>query len=229
MTAIFINGARGRMGRAVIECAKEFKVDKIYRVDKNYEDEAITHKEMYELLDKNSVLIDFSIPEAALKAMEICSIKKVPVVSGTTGFSKSQFYRIKKYSNKIPIFYSPNMSLAVNLTFTLVELLANKLDFDIHIHEKHHKTKKDRPSGTALKYLEIIKKEGRKAEITSARIGNIVGEHSICFAGADEKITIEHISTSRNIFARGALKAAFWLKGRKNGLYGFKDYFSAAR
>ncbi|GAB4028938.1 MAG: hypothetical protein Fur0012_02400 [Elusimicrobiota bacterium] len=160
-----------------------------------------------------------------MEALDFCAINKIPAVVGVTGLSSAQKSRMEKISKKIPVFFSPNMSPAVNLTFIIAGLLAKNLDFDIHLHETHHCAKKDAPSGTALRYAEFISKAGKKVSITSARIGDITGEHELVYAGAGEKIVLKHSAFSRDIFADGAIKAGIWLVGKKPGLYSFADWF----
>lgn len=172
-----------------------------------------------------SFLIDFSSPQGCMEALEFCAINRIPAVAGATGLSEAQKIKMKKISRKIPVFFSPNMSPAVNLTFIIAGLLAKNLDFDIHLHETHHCAKKDAPSGTALRYAEFISKAGKKVAITSARIGAITGEHELVYAGAGEKIVLKHSAFSRDIFADGAIKAGIWLTGKKPGLYSFADWF----
>lgn len=175
-------------------------------------------------LKKADAVIEFTAPAAAAAYAHICAEFKKPIVIGATGFNKAQLTAIKNSSKTIPVFLSPNMSPAVNLTFAVARLIAEKLGgFDIHISETHHKHKKDAPSGTALKYLAHIKEvyDG-PVPVTSIRAGDIVGEHSILYAGPYERVELIHRAHSRDVFAQGAVRAALWLAARKPGLY---DYF----
>jgi len=179
-------------------------------------------------------LIDFTSPAATLEHL---SVFEGSAVIGTTGFTAAQTDEIKKYAEKFPVVFAPNMSKGVNLFFSLVRQAAEKLkDYDIEIVEAHHNKKKDSPSGTALKLAEEIKSvrdlqdvygrhgmtgERKKAElgIHSVRAGDIVGEHNVLFAGPGECFEISHRAYSRNCFAEGAVAAALWLDCKKPGLY----------
>jgi 4-hydroxy-tetrahydrodipicolinate reductase len=168
--------------------------------------------------------IDFSSPAGAVAFAEACSAAGVPFVTGTTGLSPEQLARLAEISARIPVFVSPNMSPAVNLTFALTRLMAEKLKgFDIHVSETHHRLKKDAPSGTALRYLDAVKAAGREAAVSSARAGDIVGEHTVLFAGPHERVELTHRAHSRDVFADGAITAALWLAGKENGFYDYAD------
>ena len=177
------------------------------------------------LLAGADVAVDFSTPEAACGFAAVCARLRKPFVTGATGFSAVQAAALKAAGRKTPVFAAPNMSPAVNLTFALAAAAAKRLkDFDIHIHEAHHAAKKDAPSGTALRYAERIAQArgGELPPITSVRAGDIVGDHTVLYAGPHERVEITHRAHSRALFAAGALKAAAWLAGRKPGYY---DYF----
>lgn len=168
--------------------------------------------------------IDFSSPEGAVAFAAACAGAGVPLVTGSTGFSPEQLERLRSFSARIPLFVSPNMSPAVNLTFALARLMAEKLEgFDVHVSEVHHRLKKDAPSGTALRYLDAVAAAGRKATASSARAGDIVGEHTVLFAGPHERVELTHRAHSRDVFADGAITAALWLAGKENGLYDYAD------
>jgi 4-hydroxy-tetrahydrodipicolinate reductase len=167
----------------------------------------------------------------------------MPLVIGTTGFSKIQFDEIKRYSKELPVLLSSNMSIGVNLIASYAALLAQKLgdSYDIEILEMHHRNKKDLPSGTALylassiasglkKNLTDIMIEKRmenrpkgKIGISSLRGGDVVGDHSVIFAGEGERIELIHKASDRAIFAKGALEAARWIIGKGPGLYSMID------
>ncbi|MBI4803194.1 MAG: 4-hydroxy-tetrahydrodipicolinate reductase [Elusimicrobia bacterium] len=177
-------------------------------------------------LKKADAAIEFTAPEAAAAYARICAELAKPLVIGTTGFNGAQLTAIKNFSKTIPVFLSPNMSPAVNLTFAVAKLMARKLGsgFDIHISETHHKRKKDAPSGTALKYLAHIKEAyDGSVTVTSIRAGDIVGEHAVLYAGPYERVELIHRAHSRDVFAQGAVKAALWLADRKPGLYDYLD------
>ena len=177
------------------------------------------------LLKKASVVIDFSSPAAACYAAAACARAGRPFVTGTTGFTAAQQKELEKAARSVPVFCSPNMSPAVNLTFALAAFAAARLkEFDIHINEIHHKAKKDAPSGTALRYARGVAaaRGGAEPPITSARAGDIVGEHTVLYAGPHERVELTHRAHSRAVFAAGALRAAAWTCGRGPGFY---DYF----
>jgi len=161
-------------------------------------------------LDKADAAIDFTTPATAAAYAQICAELGKPIVIGTTGFNGVQLKAIKNFSKDVPVFLSPNMSPAVNLTFAVARLMAGKLGgFDIHISEIHHKLKKDSPSGTALKYLAHIKEAYKgPVPVTSIRAGDIVGEHTVLYAGPYERVELTHRAHSRDAFAQGAVKAA---------------------
>lgn len=199
-----------------------------------------TYKDFSNIKDTVDVLIDFSNP-ALLNSLLDFSIKnKIPAVICTTGYSPEQVEKIKSASKKIPVFYSGNMSLGVNLLIELAKQAAKVLknDFDIEIIEKHHNQKVDAPSGTALMIADGISEELEKEPqyifdrhtyrrkrskneigIHSVRGGTIVGEHDVIFAGHDEVVTISHQSQSKELFATGAINAAVFIKDKPCGMY----------
>jgi 4-hydroxy-tetrahydrodipicolinate reductase len=197
-------------------------------------------------LDTGDVLIDFSTPEASLDHLATCVRLLKPVVIGTTGFSSGQIEEVRSYAKKIPCLLSPNMSIGVNLCFKILEEIAGTIgnDYDMEIIEAHHRMKKDAPSGTAMKMAEIIARavnrnldevgvyarkgligERSKKEIgiQAVRAGDIVGDHTVMFAGTGERIEITHRAHSRDTFAAGAIRAAKWLVGRQPGIYDMQD------
>jgi len=195
------------------------------------------------------VAIDFSQPEAADKTVDYCLENNVALVSGTTGLSDQQREKIKAASEKIPIIYGTNMSVGMNVLFNLVGKVATMLgdEYDIEIIERHHRFKKDAPSGSALTLAENICKatgrdfpesltHGRSGKDTlrqkgiigvhAVRAGNITGVHSVIFGTLGETVTLNHTANSRDAFVRGALRAAKWLVGKKPALYSMTDVFS---
>ncbi len=192
------------------------------------------------------VAIDFTLPEATLGNLRAALGRKVPVVLGTTGLSEAQLGDIRAISHDLPVLVAPNMSLGVNLLFSLVARAAAALpdDYDIEIYEAHHRAKVDAPSGTALRIGEIaagargttLADTGIKARsgptgprprggigFAVVRAGDIVGEHRVMLAGAGEILEVGHRATDRMTFAYGAVTAARWLIGRPPGLYGMSD------
>ncbi len=192
------------------------------------------------------VLIDFSTPESAISVLEQCAVAGRGAVIGTTGFSEQQHERMRALAEKSPMVYSPNMSVGVNLCYALVALAAKAIgsEADVEIFEAHHRHKVDAPSGTALRLGEIVAERlGLSPEkdfvhtrvgVTGPRprqavgfqvmrAGDIVGEHTVTFALAGERVEITHKASSRDCFARGAVRAALWVRDRAPGLYAIGD------
>ncbi|OHD66501.1 MAG: 4-hydroxy-tetrahydrodipicolinate reductase [Spirochaetes bacterium RBG_13_51_14] len=191
-------------------------------------------------------IIDFSSPAATMMLLSAARAKRTSLVIGTTGFSPEERADIERAARDIPIIFSPNMSLGVNLLFKLTEVAARALtsEYDVEIFEAHHRFKKDAPSGTARRLLEIVKsgmrglgnarevfgREGITGERTRDEIGvmamrggDIVGEHTVFFTGIGERIELTHRAASREILAAGAVAAAEFLSGRPAGLYSMYD------
>jgi 4-hydroxy-tetrahydrodipicolinate reductase len=191
------------------------------------------------------VVVDFTMPEASLAHLAAAEKNNKAIVVGTTGFSAEQIARIREASRKIPVVFTPNMSIGVNILFKLAAEVARIVPgYDVEIVELHHNQKKDAPSGTAVKLAEVIAgaldrnlkdvgvygRQGivgpRKKEeigILAMRAGDIVGEHTAYFAGPGERIEITHRAHSRDTLASGALTAAKWLAKQKPGLYDMQD------
>lgn len=192
------------------------------------------------------VLIDFTRPEASLMYLEACKKAGVKHVIGTTGFTVEQKAKIQAASKQIAIVFAPNMSVGVTLLINLVEQAAKVLNkgYDIEIVEMHHRHKVDAPSGTALRLGEaaaqglrqnlkdcaIYAREGVTGEREAGKIGfatlrggDVVGDHTVVFAGIGERVEITHKASSRGTFAQGALRAAKFLAGKKTGLYDMRD------
>ena len=197
-------------------------------------------------LRPNSVIIDFSNPEASLGFLRSAAKKHVPIVIATTGFDAKQLAEIKRLARRTPILLSANTSLGINVLVSLLGKAAKMLgdDYDVEIVEAHHRFKKDAPSGTALalgravatalgRDLDKVAVNGRKGivgergkkeiALLSVRAGDIAGEHTVIFGGIGERLEFIHRAHSRDTFARGALRAAQWLAKRKPGLYSMKD------
>ena len=197
-------------------------------------------------LSKGGVLIDFTRPEATMTHLELCRRQGAKMVIGTTGFSAQQKAHIAEAARDIAIVFAPNMSVGVNLTFKLLEMAAKVLSegYDIEVIEAHHRHKVDAPSGTALRMGEVVAQAlgrdlaqcavyGREG-VTGARApstigfatvrgGDIVGDHTVLFAGIGERVEITHKASSRATFANGALRAARFLVGHSDGLYDMQD------
>ncbi len=195
---------------------------------------------------KNRVIIDFTSRQSSLVHAEEAMLYNVPIVIGSTGFNEEDIAKITGYSKHMPVVLSGNMSLGINVLLNIIYNTSKYLgkDYDCEIIEMHHRHKKDAPSGTALMLANAVAEErkldlkesavyGRCGEIgerfkneigiSSVRAGDIIGEHKVIFAGNDEVIEITHKAISRNNFARGAIKAALWIKGKKAGFYDMRD------
>jgi 4-hydroxy-tetrahydrodipicolinate reductase len=195
---------------------------------------------------EKSVIIDFTSPQSTMALCDNLASRKTAIVIGTTGMSDADIEKVRKLAIVCPIVLSPNMSLGVNLLFHLTGILASRLkdDFDIEIIEAHHRFKKDAPSGTAKKLGEIAAsaiglsykdaivngRKGMTGERTKKEIGmhavrggDIVGDHTVLFAGLGERLELRHMMHSRSTLARGALVAAKWLSSMKPGFYTMRE------
>ncbi|MFH1798955.1 MAG: 4-hydroxy-tetrahydrodipicolinate reductase [Candidatus Omnitrophota bacterium] len=242
MVRIGISGVCGRMGKRIaclalsdpefqITCALEKKetgcvgksLGKI--LEKEGASLVIT-SDLRKVRADIDCLIDFTLPEASLNHLEICRENNISMVIGTTGFDSHGESKIQRASKDIPIVFSPNMAIGVNLVFSIVSQAARVLgrDFSVKIDETHHARKKDSPSGTAKKIRDTIKTAaGIEAPIEAFREGEVIGNHGIIFDGMYETIEIRHNAKSRDVFAAGALKAAKFLSGKQPGLYDMSD------
>jgi len=222
MVKIVVSGAAGRMGtriKKIIEDDRDAALGAGFDIN---DDPAAA-------IEKGDVLIDFTAPDATLKNVGIAAKLGKGVVIGTTGIDEAGAAAIKAASKKIPIVFSPNMAVGVNVLFKLVGDASKALgrEFAASISETHHVHKKDAPSGTA-KMIHRIACEARGAasediNVESKRVGEVVGDHSIIFDSAEETIEIRHHAKSRDVFARGAVVAAKFLAGKKKGLYGMNE------
>jgi 4-hydroxy-tetrahydrodipicolinate reductase len=226
-------GAAGRMGQAIADVAASEDAEIVAKSDLG--DEIA--------LAGADVLIDFSHPDASRSICEAAIKSKVPLVIGTTGHSTKQRDEIAAAAKQIAVVFASNFSVGVNALFALTERAAEILgdDFDLEIVEVHHRMKKDAPSGTAKALAEILQRarqtknlrhgregilgEREKSEIGihSVRGGDVVGEHTVIFAGQGERVELTHRASSRETFARGALRAARWAIGKPAGLYDMRD------
>ena len=243
MTNIVICGANGKMGKKVYECVQNREdCNVVAGIDLNtdrYADFPV-YKALTEMNEKPDVIIDYSHPSCLQSILDYCLTTGVPVVLATTGYSEEQIADIKKASAQIPVFFSWNMSLGINLLVQLAKKATAILgdQFDIEIIEKHHNQKIDAPSGTALMIANAInetknnemkyvydrhsrrqKREQSEIGIHAVRGGTIVGVHEVLFAGNDETITLTHSAASKNVFAEGSVNAAVFVKGCQPGLY----------
>jgi 4-hydroxy-tetrahydrodipicolinate reductase len=192
------------------------------------------------------VVIDFTAPAASLRSAQVCAARGVALVIGTTGFSAGQKEELRAAARKIPLLLAPNMSVGVNVLFRLVAEAARALGpaYEVEIVEMHHRMKRDAPSGTALRLAEVAasalglpaddafvcerhgdtgaRKPGTLG-IQALRGGDVVGDHTVHFLADGERLELTHRATSRDNFARGALRAARWIAGRQPGFYGMQD------
>ena len=193
------------------------------------------------------MILDFSNPLVLDDMLSFAVEHKKPVIICTTGFSEAQVRKIKDTATVIPVFYSGNMSLGINMLIELSKMAAKVLSnsFDIEIIEKHHNQKIDAPSGTAIMIADAIAAEKENAQyvydrhayrkkrekseigIHSVRGGTIVGEHEVIFAGHDEVVSLKHTAQSKGVFASGAVNAAVFIKDKPAGLYDMSDLLNA--
>lgn len=244
---IIVFGCNGKMGQTVLEMSKNYpSCEVIAGVDISSEHSCDfpVFSSPDKITVKADIIIDFSHPSMLEPLLNYCMETCTPAVICTTGLSDTQVDQIKKASEIIPIFYSRNMSLGVNLLLELACEATKFLGsgFDIEIIEKHHNQKIDAPSGTALMIAEEVSeymsekpnyvydrtkvrkpRSSNEIGIHCVRGGNICGDHEIIFAGKDETITLSHHASSRDIFANGALRAALFLISRNPGLYTMKN------
>lgn len=231
MINIVVSGALGRMGGRIIELAKsdsELKVSGM--VEKVSHPQLGIAGKIEDIKDDFDCIIEFTTPEATAEHVKVAEKLGKAMVIGTTALSGSQMDIIKNASGRIPIVYSPNMSIAVNLLFSFIEKATDILGrgYHISIKETHHVHKKDAPSGTAKFMAEIVKNISGKAEIpiSSIRENEVVGDHEITFESNVDVVRISHSAKTRDIFAYGALRATKFVVKKENGLFSMKDVLS---
>jgi 4-hydroxy-tetrahydrodipicolinate reductase len=239
MIKIIITGSNGRMGRALLACAANIsELQIIGQIDQG--------ENLAAIISQSDVVIDFSSHSATPGIAQLCAENKKALVIGTTGHSDAEQSAIKNQKSKIPIVWSANYSTGVNTLFWLTRKAAEILgpDFDLEVVEMHHRLKKDAPSGTAKslaeihadvrhQQLETIARHGRigiigertreEIGIHSIRGGDVVGDHTVIFANAGERVELTHKASSRDTFANGALRAAQWVATQKPGIYDMQD------
>ena len=247
MTKIVLVGINGKMGQVICRIIDSYdNAEIVCGVDINTEEKngVPVYSDFNDVKEDCDVIIDFSHPSSLDSTLNYAVRENKGVVIATTGYNSEGILKIKNAAEKIPVFFSANMSLGVNLIIELAKKATAILSegFDIEIVEKHHNQKIDAPSGTALAIADAIngvcnnsndyvydrhssrKKRGKKEiGIHSVRGGTIVGEHEIIFAGTDEIIEIKHTAMSKEIFAVGAVKAAVYLKDKTAKLYNMND------
>ena len=235
--SILIHGSRGRMGQAVAAAAAALGVRVGGAVDAG--DNAAAG------IEACDVVVDFSAPAATPALLKLVVDRRKPVVIGTTGHPPADKKRLLALAARVPCVWTSNFSIGVNLLFHLTQQAARSLDasFDAELVEMHHRYKKDAPSGTAVRLLDIILQErrltaealryGRKGltgerasgevGVHSLRGGDVVGDHTVIFAALGERLELTHKASDRAIFARGALRAAQWVVARPPGVYDMQD------
>jgi 4-hydroxy-tetrahydrodipicolinate reductase len=260
-TQVCIAGAAGRMGLNLVRCARRFPdlslvacLDQASHPSQGQDagrlagigDLGVPISADPEAVARGDVLVDFSFHSAVPTHVAAAARHGRAVVIGTTGLDEKETAAVHACAARVPVMWSPNMSLGVNLLFALVEKAAGVLglDYDIEVIETHHRLKKDSPSGTALKLAEhaaagrgqkfrdvaCYGREGIVGErprgeigVHAVRGGDVVGDHIVRFAQDGEVIDLCHRATSRETFAMGALRAALWVCGQRPGLYTMKD------
>lgn len=262
MIKIAVAGVAGRMGRNLVLACQESDTARL-TVATECDDSSFVGMDAGELagigkndividsrlqhhIDDFDVLIDFTVPEATMRHLDICCRAGRHLVIGTTGFTEAQRRQVVSASSDIGIVMAPNMSIGVNLCFKLIDIAARIIgkNADIEIIEAHHRHKSDAPSGTALGMGEVVAdalgrdlrecavygREGRIGKrdrgtigFETIRAGDIVGEHTVMFADIGERLEITHRASSRMTFARGAVRAAGWIMDRQCGLYDMQD------
>lgn len=247
---ITITGALGKMGQILINQIyknKNFRIISLtdLKVGKKIKGIKI-QKNNLAAFKKSEIIIDFSRPKSSIEILNFAKKLNKKVIIGTTGFTKKQEYLIKKYSKKIAIFKSGNMSLGVNLLEYITKILSEKIpnNYQVGILDNHHKAKIDFPSGTALMLANAVAKgknkrlDNLKGKVFLNKIGNLqnnkinfyitrkgetVGKHSVIYNNKSENIELKHTAFSRKLFADGALNAAIWIRKKNKGLFNMQD------
>lgn len=235
--SIHINGSRGRMGRAVADAVREAGLAVAAETD--------VGDDLRAAMVKADAVIDFSSPAATEDLLRHAVDLRKPVVIGTTGHEAAERRRLLQLAAGAPCVWAGNFSVGVNLLFALTRRAAAVLgaDYDAEVVEMHHRFKKDAPSGTAARLLEIILEERRlgadalrhgregltgerkptEVGVHALRGGDVVGDHTVMFAALGERVELTHKASDRGIFARGAVRAAQWVVGRPSGVYDMQD------
>lgn len=238
-TRVIINGYKGRMGQALLSCAKQMpELTVVAQTDQGDSLDAV--------IDQADVVIDFSFHSVTAEAVRVCAQAGKALVIGTTGHSDTEKALIRSHQAQIPMVWASNYSTGVNTLFWLTRKAAQILgpSFDLEVVEMHHRLKKDAPSGTATTLAEILAdvrkqqlsevirngREGIVGERTSAEIGmhavrggDVVGDHTVIYADVGERVELTHKASSRDTFANGALRAAAWVVRQPAGIYDMQD------
>jgi 4-hydroxy-tetrahydrodipicolinate reductase len=239
MTRIIITGSKGRMGRMLATCAPQHTgLEVVGQIDQGDDLESV--------IAAGDVVVDFSFHTATFGIASLCAERKKPMVIGTTGHSETDRARITALSAQIPMVYSSNFSTGVNTLFWLTRKAAEILGpgYDLEVVEMHHRLKRDAPSGTAKTLAEILarvrqqqlekvvrygrsgilgERTATEIGVHSLRGGDVVGDHTVVFAGPGERVELTHKASSREVLANGALRAAAWVVTQRSGLYDMQD------
>ena len=252
MTRVIMHGCNGKMGQVITNlCREDENIEIVAGIDisDHIKNEYPVFKNIEDCNVEADAIIDFASAKAVDALIAYSVSRQIPVVLCTTGLSEEQNESVVKAAEKVAVLKSANMSLGINMLLDLLQKAAKILapaGFDMEIVEKHHNQKVDAPSGTALALADSLNaalddaysyqydrtKERKKREkmeigIQAVRGGNIVGEHEVIFAGTDEVITFQHTAYSKGVFAKGAMEAAKFLKGKPAGLYDMRDVIAA--
>ena len=262
MTDVVVAGAAGRMGSRLVACLQgdaELKLVAAVEAPGHPQIGADAGEvagvgrlgvgltdDIRRALVRDRVLMEFSVPEATLAHLELVAETGARAVIGTTGFTPVQREHIAELGRRAAIMIAPNMSVAVNVAYKALTLVARALgdEYDVEVTEIHHRFKKDAPSGTALRMAEVVaealgrdlgkvgvygrhgitgERTPKEIAVMSLRSGDVVGEHTVSFGTLGERLEVTHRAHSRDTFARGAMRAARWIAGRAPGLYSMQD------
>ncbi|MGD0060982.1 MAG: 4-hydroxy-tetrahydrodipicolinate reductase [Verrucomicrobiia bacterium] len=219
VTVIIICGARGRMGRTLVSCvSSDPELRLAGEIDQG--------DDLRKVIAGTDVVIDFSVREATAAVAKIAADHKKALVIGTTGHTDAEKAGVRALTKAIPIVWSANFSAGVNTLFWITQKVAEIVGphWEAEVVETHHTAKKDAPSGTAKKLQEVLKRvRGKEAPAHALRIGDVVGDHTVTFGTAGERIELTHRASSRETFARGALRAAKWVVKQPPGVYDMQD------
>jgi 4-hydroxy-tetrahydrodipicolinate reductase len=214
---VIICGAKGRMGQALIACAKaDPELQLVGEVDAG--------DDLGKVIGVCDAIVDFSVREATAGIAKLAGQHKKALIIGTTGHTDAEKHAVRDAAKPVACVWTSNFSTGVNLLFWLTGQVAGIVpDWNVEIVETHHTAKKDAPSGTAKTLQEVLRKAGKDAPAHALRIGDVVGDHTVTFGTAGERIELTHRASSRETFARGALRAAKWALNQKPGLYNMQD------
>ena len=239
MTRVIITGAKGRMGQALLRCAAQFSQIEIAAALDVGDD-------LNQAIETCDVVVDFTSHQATVAFARTCAARNKAMVIGTTGHAETERQALTGISREIPIVWTSNFSTGMNVLFWLTRRASETLGlgYDLEVIEMHHRLKKDAPSGTAKTLAQILAetrrqqlervvrhgREGLTGERTSEEIGvhairggDVVGDHTVIFAGTGERLELTHKASSRDTFATGALRAAQWVGGKPPGIYDMQD------